>query len=210
MQILGDTGSVDCFREIRAEIEALRKRVSFDVATCDTVLRACRAFTAWGRLDVVPVLMDQYLTLRLNGTSEIAVLPLLMADLLSDDEGTMIAHEPPEHHLEDYLNLVMNEYESVVARLGSDKVHVFRGELQSVRGLAERMRRLTTRYVSGELVALRRRFEPATGVDCSEIFANDSFDPLAAAAIAEEFLDGDAAARFEDGVRYFFGHRIPD
>lgn len=210
LHILGDTGTEECFRELRAEIESLRKFDIINVEARELILLACRAFAAWGRLDVVPVLMDQYLTLRIKGTPEIALLPLLMADLLADDENTMLAHEPPEEHLEDYLNLVMSEYEALVGSLGSDKVLVFRGAPQSVRGLAERMRRLTTRYVSVELVALRRRFEPATGLDCSEIFADDTVHPLAAAAIAEEFLDSDAAARFEDGVRYFFGRRIPE
>ena len=34
--------------------------------------------------------------------------------------------------------------------------------------------------------------------------------PLATAAILEEFLESPEAAKYEDGVRYFFGHRIPD
>jgi hypothetical protein len=35
-------------------------------------------------------------------------------------------------------------------------------------------------------------------------------EPLTAAALAEELLDRPAAARFQPGVRYFFGHRLPD
>jgi hypothetical protein len=35
-------------------------------------------------------------------------------------------------------------------------------------------------------------------------------DPLAAAAILEDMLESGELERFEPGVRYFFGHRIPD
>jgi hypothetical protein len=34
--------------------------------------------------------------------------------------------------------------------------------------------------------------------------------PLTAAALAEEFLDRSAAARFQPGVRYFLGQRLRD
>ena len=34
--------------------------------------------------------------------------------------------------------------------------------------------------------------------------------PLSAAAIVEEFLESRESEKYEDGVRYFFGHRIPD
>lgn len=208
LRVLGDAGTVECFRDMRAELEQGSREGPFDVASRELVLLYCRAFAAWGRLDVVPVLLDQYLRLRLASTPEIALLPLLIAQLLADRRGDMLAHEPPEEHIEDYLNLVMERYESVVQALGSDKALVFRGALQSVRGLAERIRHPTTRYVSVELVTLRERFEPATGIDCSEIFA-DGVDTFAAAALAERFLDAPEAARFDDGVRYFFGHRVP-
>lgn len=211
-RVLGHAGTVECFRDMRAEIEADlgRRRDQIDVATREVILLYSRSFASWGRLDVVPVLMDQYLTLRLKRTPEIALLPLLMADLLVDDERTMIAHEPPEDCLEDYLNLVMERFERLSQQLGSEKVIVFRGALLSVPGLAERMRRPGTSYVASELLTLRERFEPATGTDCSAIFASSKASPLAAADLAERFLDSGAAEGYQPGVRYFFGHPIPD
>lgn len=211
-RVLGHAGTVTCFKRMREELEQhpLRKQELVDVPSRELVAIYCRAFALWGRLDVVPVLMDQYLTLRLKKTPEIATIPLLLADLLVDDENTMIAHEPPEDLLEDYLNLVMNQYEALVSRLGSDKVFVFRGELSSVRAIAERMRHLTTRYRASELGILRERFEPATGIDCSAVFQGDGVSSLAAAAIAESFLESSDARKFRPGVRYFFGHPIPD
>ncbi|WP_164007168.1 hypothetical protein [Pyxidicoccus trucidator] len=208
---LGHAGTVDCFKQMREEIEQhpLRKQERVDVAARELVLLYCRTFALWGRLDVVPVLMDQYLTLRLKRTPEISSLPLLMAGLLVDDENSMLAHEPPDDLLEDYLNLVMSQYEAVVSAQGSDKVIIFRGGLSSVRAVAERMRHLTTAYQSSELATLRERFEPATGIDCSEVFSGKSVVPLAAAAIAESFLASKECRKFEPGSRYFFGHLIP-
>jgi hypothetical protein len=210
-RVLGHAGTVECFKQMREELEQhpMRQQEDIDVESCELVLVYCRAFALWGRLDVVPVLMDQYLTLRLKRTPEISLLPLLMADLLVDDESSMIAHEPPEDLLEDYLNLVMSQYDALVEKHGSDKVIVFRGAPYSVPAIAERMRHLTTRYPSVELATLRERFEPATGIDCSGIFSEKSASPLAAASIAEAFLDSNERKTFEHGQRYFFGHLIP-
>jgi hypothetical protein len=153
--------------------------------------------------------MVKYLTLRLKQTPELSLLPLLMAELLVDDKSSMIAHEPPEDSLEDYLNLVMDRYDAVASEHGSDKVFVFRGGLFSVSGIAERMRHITARSPAMELTRLRERFEPSTGIDCSAIFAGERVSTLVAATIAESFLDSDGPRKFEPGKRYFFGHSIP-
>lgn len=211
-RVLGHAGTIDCFKRMREEIEQhpLRKQERIDVPSRTLVLTYCRTFALWGRLDVVPVLMDQYLTLRLQQTPEISSLPILMAELLVDDRKSMIAHEPPEDSLDDYLNLVMNQYDAVTAKHGSEKAFVYRGEIYSVRAIAERMRHLTTRYPTAELTRLRERFEPATGIDCSVIFSGERASTLAAATIAESFLESDEGKKFEPGKRYFFGHPIPE
>jgi hypothetical protein len=56
----------------------------------------------------------------------------------------------------------------------------------------------------------RRRFEASTGIDCSGFYKDRNFQPLTAAAILEDFLESPEVARYEEGVRYFFGHRIPE
>ncbi len=59
----------------------------------------------------------------------------------------------------------------------------------------------------------RMLFEANTGISCREFFTNDEevqFRPLAASAILEDFLADPWRDHFEDGVRYFFGHRVPD
>jgi hypothetical protein len=57
---------------------------------------------------------------------------------------------------------------------------------------------------------LRRRFEASTGIDCHDFYVEQGFQPLSAARIAEDFLNGPQAAKYEEGCRYFFGHLIPD
>ncbi|MEZ4271726.1 MAG: hypothetical protein R3C68_09935 [Myxococcota bacterium] len=61
-----------------------------------------------------------------------------------------------------------------------------------------------------EFFNYRHKFEVATGIDCSEMFYERMPQPLVAAKIVEEFLESPDVDKYEDGVRYFFGHRIPD
>lgn len=55
----------------------------------------------------------------------------------------------------------------------------------------------------------RMCFEASTGIDCSDLYkVEGGRQRPAALAVLEGFLDSGAAARFEIGTRYFFGHRI--
>jgi len=213
-EFLGHVGSPAVFIDMREELEAHpeTRREGYNYDFRELVLAYCQGFTLWGRLDVVPVILDQYLTLRLKKgpyrtAPEIGALPLMMAELLEDDPSTMIAHEPPEDLLDDYLSLVLHRHEEVVAALGGERVHVFRGQLRSMEDLAKRMRFVEAYSVEVELGLLRRYFEPATGIDCTPIFTGGG--PLAAAVIAEDFLSGPDLARFIPGERYFFGFPVP-
>jgi hypothetical protein len=213
-RLLGFTGSVEILRDMRCELEELpgRRSETVDVQTREIIKLYCSAFALWGRLDVVPVLMDHYLHLRIRKTPEIGILPILIASLLTDDRSSMLAHEPDESDLDDYLNLVMNRYDEICNQLGSEKALVFRGSLQSVRTWANRMRHITvpTPFLSSEFEKLRSRFESATGTDCSAIFQQGRPSALSAASIAEQFLESPDSAFYQEGVRYFFGHPIPD
>src|SRR5690606_18492952 len=100
--------------------------------------------------------------------------------------------------------------DDLVAELGSDKIHVAFGEPLSPRRLAERICVVEDRSPQFTLAELRERFEPMTGIDCTDFFTPQPWTPLAATAIAEDFLASEASHRYEPGARYFFGHRIPD
>jgi hypothetical protein len=53
--------------------------------------------------------------------------------------------------------------------------------------------------------------EANTGLDCRGFYDRDfMLRPLAAAAIVEDFVESGEANKYLPGVRYFFGHRIPD
>lgn len=211
-RVLGHAGSAAHLQQLRSALDALsvREMARVEVATHDTFLEACRAFAAWGRLDVVPELLDLYLTLRFKGTYELQMLPIWMSKLLEDEHEPEVSQEPAEHELNEYFLRVLRRYEATVDRLGSDQKIVYRGHLRSAQDLAKRMkcRRLPTAQV--ELSGLREIFEPMTGVDCSEIFAAGDGAPAAADALAEQFLASSSASSFEPGVRTFFGHRVPE
>lgn len=215
-RVLGHAGSAAHFEELRAALAAIPvwELERIDVPVRETFLEACRALMAWGRLDVVPVLLDIYLTLQLRGAAELAIIPLLLGELLVDEKGSILSLGPPEVPLEEYCDLVLAEHRRVVARVGSDQAIVYRGQLRSVRDLAERMKGRMLPYAGVQLRTLRQIFEPATGMDCSAIFAGRSRPTVvsmeAANELADRFLASTAAADYAPGVRTFFGHRVPD
>ncbi|MFO7566844.1 MAG: hypothetical protein R6X02_29645 [Enhygromyxa sp.] len=212
--ILGDIGSVELFKEMRREIEApaIREANRDDYLAVTKVKDYCRAFTGWGRLDAVPVILDQYLNLRMKRGYELGILPCHISDFLIPAGGSdsMIQVEPPHGMLEDYLNLVMDRYDEMVAELGGEQVYVAFARRLSARTLAQMICAPVNKRPRFELMFLRRRFEPMTGIDCTDFFTADPWTPLAAAAIAEDFLASAHSYDYEEGVRYFFGHRLPD
>jgi hypothetical protein len=112
----------------------------------------------------------------------------------------------------DYRDLVIRTYEQRRHELGSPEAAVLNGRPFSVRSTAERLLdKLTTDEVDELDVAEERiLFEASTGIDCRAFFKDFTLQPLAAAAVVEDFIESDESERYEDGVRYFFGHRIPD
>ncbi|QRK12584.1 hypothetical protein JQX13_22675 [Archangium violaceum] len=208
--LLGDAGTFSCFQQMREELEAERKTQDKMALYYyrDKASAYCDAFVNWGFLDAVPVIVDHYITLRLARIKDVDYFPIMLS-LMMEREWSLLAVEPPEDALEEYLGLVMHRYEALCAQYGSGNVLVFNGELASVKYFAHRLAHDLGPARRAE-VDLRRRFEASTGIDCHDMFVDKVFQPLAAARIAESFLNSPDAAKYEDGVRYFFGHRIPD
>jgi hypothetical protein len=208
--LLGDAGTFSCFQRMREELEAERKTED-EMALYyyrDKAIHYGDAFVAWGMLDAVPVILDNYLTLRLAKIREIDLLPIYLSLMLERDWG-LISVEPPAEALEEYLGLVMERYEELRGQYGSGSVLVYNGEPCGVRYFARRLAGDVGPKHRDE-AELRRRFEASTGIDCHGFYGDNGFQPLVAAKIAEEFLNSPEAAKYEDGVRYFFGHRIPN
>ena len=114
---------------------------------------------------------------------------------------------PPEFEV-----LVRDKLTELREQFGTDQVVIWQGERFNVHRLAEKLYALVTgpEMPSISFIPERHKFEAATGINCSDFFREDRFQPLAAAEIFETFLEVYAANAYSDGVRYFFGHRIPD
>lgn len=203
-RVLGDAGTSECFERI---IEELSAHQGVDR---NNVIHYCDVLTTWGRLSVVPVILEQYTIVRREQPT--MILPMLLSSLLEDREWGPIAEEPEIEELDDYVSMVMARYDELKRKFSTDRVLIFDGRRWGVIPFA---RLILHRVAHPEFdhtyeFDLRRRLEASTGINCSAFFKDEVFQPLAAAAIVEEFLGGPEVVNYEDGVRYFFGHRIPD
>jgi hypothetical protein len=92
----------------------------------------------------------------------------------------------------------------------SDTMAFLKGRALSLVDLASRMLDdLGSGFVGG-FAHYRVMFEAYTGLDCSHFYQEHHLRNLSAAATLEDFRENYDAAQYEPGVRYFFGHRIPD
>lgn len=106
----------------------------------------------------------------------------------------------------EYHNAVLERYQHLVDEFGDDQVLIFGGKRFGVVSFAKM---LLDRFKQPHVQTFwRRKFEASTGINCTDFYRNGSFQPLAATAIVEDFLESSEATRYEDGVRYFFGYRI--
>lgn len=89
--------------------------------------------------------------------------------------------------------------------------NVFNGSRFSVRQCAQWLLDRVRAGTHTERVSVARMvFEANTGTDCRGFYIDGALQPLRAAAAVEQYLFDPGAKLAEDGVRYFFGHRIPD
>jgi hypothetical protein len=198
-QLLGDAGPESCIDSVRLKLRDTDNPVDSTMAR-----RFGRILAEAGKLADVPLLLDIYLRIRADKDSEI--FPVWIAALIELDPEVFC--DPSDYFdIEDYRGDVMSRYESLVEALGSSEVYVFEGAPFGVVRLAHMMiNRLREEDFTPEY---RQRFEASTGIDCRSFYRDGRFQPLNAAAILEDFIRGPESERFEEGVRYFFGHRIP-
>jgi len=142
---------------------------------------------------------------------EAAIIPLLLSQVLEPKFGP-IAGRDRNVSRSDYRKIVMDKYTSLLKQFPTAKTPVFYGEPFSVKGLALRLfNHLRGSEISDVIVARdRHRFEAATGVDCRDFFQEGNLRVSAAAAIVENYLKSPEAEKYENGIRYFFVHRILD
>ncbi|QRK07334.1 hypothetical protein JQX13_46090 [Archangium violaceum] len=212
--LLGDAATFDCFQQMREDLERMQ-RAARETRTQDALydyrdmaLDFCDAFASWGLLDAAPVIVDHYLTLRSNGVTDIRSFPVLLS-MIMEREVTIISTEPPDDGLEEYLGLVLHRHEALCSQYEGGNILLFQGKKSGVKSYANILAHDMDEAWHLAL-ELRRRFEASTGIDCHDMYVDKVFQPLAAARIAEAFLNSPEAARYKEGVRYFFGHEIPD
>lgn len=198
--LLGDAGPSRCFEPLTRELEAPSDPDDYEVA-----LNFSYALAIRGRLGDVPLLLRTYE--RLASIKDADIMDVYLSSLLERVKGEFPCPYPSDlASMHEYSNMIMTRYAEMVDRLGVD-AFVLGGEPFGVVRLARRiLADLREPYFWPDL---RRRFEASTGIDCSSFYRNQTLQVLAAAAIVEEFLNGSAASRYQDGVRYFFGRPIP-
>lgn len=202
--LLGDAGSS---ASLRTALDRFRPYLYEDD---DLILQVEFCHALWGShfLWTVPVMTDLYL--RSPNRSESAIIAINLAELL----GNEFIPFPEQMGTADnaWRNKILQRYRELQGRFASDEVPVFRGELYSVQRIAsDFLNRLKSGddFAEADFLTYRHKFEAATGIGCRAMFREGQPQPLAAAAILEDFLESPAAAKYEDGVRYFYGYRIP-
>jgi hypothetical protein len=175
-------------------------------------VEACWGCHLAGYLLLIPPMVEAWRLLKRQADRD--SVGSMFSQMLEEGPGPLSVNEEYSPHA--YAELVLARYRELAVQLGGDNATVWEGRPFSVTDLAIRKRKLlanggeTPFGLTVEFTDFRHRFEASTGIDCSTFFYNEVFRPLAAAAILDDFLEGPQAAKFEPGVRYFFGHRIPD
>ncbi|CAM4526975.1 hypothetical protein [Corallococcus exiguus] len=196
-ELLGDAGPA-------STVDTIAERLASEEVGLELTLAWGAVLTRRGKLADVPIVLAAFE--RVATISDAEILPVHISGCL-ETEYELSDHQDYDS-LDSYRNAVLNRCAELADRFGTDQVCVDGGEQLSVIGLAHRiLRRLREPYFPFEL---RRRFECAAGIDCSSFYLDRTFRPMQASALLEAFLEDSHATWFKSGVRYFFGHRIPD
>jgi hypothetical protein len=166
-------------------------------------------FALSGLLWTIPVMLEIYQ--RTPDEDDAKAIPLLMSQVL-EPRFSQFSSRDLNVTISDYRKIVLEKYNGLLEQFKSENTPLYCGELFGVKSLALRLRNgLSSSAIHAAYVARdRHRFEAATGIDCRNFFQGYSLKVLAATAIVEEFIESRESEKYEEGVRYFFGHRIPD
>lgn len=173
---------------------------------------ACRAAYWSGELWLVPLMLDAWN--RVEWRDDRDTIAFMLSDLLEEVPGPVVANEA--YSVSKYNELVRNRVDRIHTEIGTDQVSVWEGTAFSARLMARRMYELLCSGAESlddmevTFEDYRHKFETSTGINCSDFFSSEEFQPLAATAILESFLNNEQSEQYESGIRYFFGHRIPD
>lgn len=163
----------------------------------------------WGRLDVVPTLIEGW---RASHMFEDAVyIPPRLSLLLEAERGPLMSfpyswEKRPPSEADAYRELVLDRHAELRDEFG-EHAFVFRGQPLNIEWI---IRCALADLASGKLdPEMRHKIEAMTGIDCSCFYKDKQLQPLAAAALLEDMLASLDLFPFTPGQRYFFGHPVP-
>jgi hypothetical protein len=191
------------------DLELLRPR--FTSGSSESCFEGCWAAYCSGELRLVPNVLSGLSRLHPNDRESVCYW---MCDLLEPTEDAPL-RDAVGIDLNDWLPMAQVAFQTVRDHVGSDRVAVWRGKPLSVYALVTEMQSFLSQIhhepgSSGLFIALRHRFEAATGTDCGSFFKDGRLQPLAAAVVVEEFLNSPSSGTYQAGARYFFRHRVPN
>lgn len=111
---------------------------------------------------------------------------------------------------ERFPQLVREAYTRLIEKFTTDRVSAWHGDVFDVTALTREFLSAIPHITTGSCILYRHKFEASTGLDCRHFFHAFSPQPLEIQATLEEFLLAEPEAEYNPGVRYFFGHRIPE
>ena len=174
----------------------------------------CKVWARAMMLTTVPEMIEIY-----KKTSDVGVqirILLELADMFESARGDLydlIRVGAEDFDEKAYLDLLMEQYSSAIKKVAKTGTKLFyRGSpfsfLNWTQGLLKRIADFDPRE---NFATDRMFFEGHTGIRCNHFFtSNGKFLPHTAAATIEDFLESESSSNYKAGVRYFFGHRIPD
>ncbi|AZD61551.1 hypothetical protein F2A37_17550 [Pseudomonas chlororaphis] len=189
LELLSNAGTSACFAKI---VEIVKNEPDLS-----RVIDFCGVLAARGELSYIPILLDKHLSNK--GSEE--------AERLTDYIEGLLGRQLFSIEADDYEDAVMLCYRKLLSELGDERTLVSQGERYGVSHLA----RFILQDIQSPYFLLRWKlqFEAATGINCSAWYKAKKLQPLAATATIETFLENPDSCKYEDGVRYFFGHKIP-
>lgn len=204
-QLLGDIGTKEAVRILQSML--MQENSVF-------VVDACQAIRHLGLLWLVPKMLEA--RNHLDDVDDRDTITLIFSEMLEEKAGIIASLRHSDYTQEQHNEIVMRRFAELRQKFGSEKIPAWNGEKFSVFKLAQNMydillsNKKTGFSLYSMFLDLRQKFEASTGINCTKFFKNQEVQILAAAAILEQFLESPEADRYEEGVRYFWGHRIPD
>lgn len=162
----------------------------------------------WGRLDVVPTLIEGWRAGYVY--QDAAYIPPRLSLLLEPEMRSFMDFPDEKSSAEEadaFRQEMLDRHAELRDSLG-EHAFVFRGRLLNIEWI---IRCALADLATGELdPEMRHKIEAMTGIDCSCFYRDEWWlQPLAAAALLEDMLASLDLFPFTPGQRYFFGHPVP-